>query len=117
MFFQFLEAMLSLDLGWFTWLVEANVLWIFIFALVMVFFQARKKNNVYYLVMLILMLYAIVEFVHFIGWHIPEMLQLPLFIANVGIVAFGDNKTVSKYNGVLGLAVFWILLIIFQFFL
>ncbi|MDP6670481.1 MAG: hypothetical protein QGI60_01545 [archaeon] len=97
--------------------MEANVLWIFIFTTVMVFFQARKKNRLYALVILILMLYAIVEFVHFIGWHIPEMLQLPLFIANVAIVTFEDNKTVNKHKGVLGPAVFWVLLVIFQFFL
>ena len=117
LFMDLLNAVLNLDLGWFTWLAEANFLWIFIFAVVMVFWQARKKNRLYYLVMLILMLYAIVEFVHFIGWQIPAMLQLPVFVANAVIVAFDDNKTVSKHKGIFTLAAFWILLVIFQFFL
>lgn len=116
-FLDLINAVLNLDLGWFVWLAEANILWIFLFAVVMVFFQAREKNRVFYVIMLILMLYAAVEFVHFIGWHIPGTLQIPLFIANVAIVAFSDNKTVSKHRGILGLAAFWILLVVFQFFL
>ncbi len=116
-FLDTINAVLNLDLGWFVWLVEANLLWVFLFALVMVFFQARKKNRVFYLVMLVLMLYAAVEFIHFIGWHLPPMLQFPLIAVNIAIIAFEDHETISKHKSIIGLGVFWILLVIFQFFL
>ncbi len=106
LFLDTLTAALTLDLGFFHWLFVSNFLWIFIFLMVMVFFQARTKGRVFHMVVLILMLYAFVDVMELVGWHIPAIMQFPMIAGNIALFAFDDCKIINN-NKWLGLALFW----------
>jgi hypothetical protein len=116
LFLDVLNAALSLDIGYFSWLVASNIHWIFIFATIMVFFQHRKKHQLFYLLVFILMLYSVVDFAHIMGWHFPAVLQIHIVVLQIVIAACTNYKIIKKHEGILGLGGFWAIWIILSLF-
>lgn len=114
LFLDVLNAVLTLDVGYFAWLVVSNVFWIFTFAAVMVLFQRRKKHQLFYVFTMILLIYAIVDFMELLGWHIPPLMQIPTIVMFVGITAFDDFALIKKYGAKITLGGFWALIIFFN---
>ncbi len=114
LFLDTLNAALSLNIGFFVWLFTANIVWLFMFLMVMTFFQNRKTHRIYHLVVLIIMLYAFTDFMGILRWHIPPIMQFPLIAGNIAIFAFEDYDCIKSHRGVFGLGLFWVLFVIFN---
>ena len=103
-----LEAVFSLNFGYFIWLFSNNLHWLFIFATVMVFFQGREKHRIFYVTALILMFYGTVDMADMLEWHFPPILLFLIMLTNIVVVAFANYGVIDKYNGWIGIGAFWV---------
>jgi len=114
MFLQTLNAVLTLDIAFFERLVMGNLLWVGIFAAVMVLFLAVKKDGYLHLFTLIIMLYAFENLQQLLGWKVSGMMQFSMIAGNIAIFAWTDNETVSKNESILCFGLFWALWLVFN---
>jgi hypothetical protein len=69
MLFDFLNALLSLDIGWFIWMLKANIIYLFAFSAICFFFWEKNMRKVPVAVLLfIIVAWSWVTFAMISGW-------------------------------------------------
>jgi len=69
MFFDFLNHLINLDLGWFIWLFTANIFWLFAFGVLCFFFwEGHIKKTILAVVLISIVAWTWVDFELMSGW-------------------------------------------------
>ena len=120
MFFDFLNAMLSLDFAWFVWLVQANVFFIFAFTAICFFFwNGETKKTIVGLFLLSVVAWTWVDFEMISGWvlFVGGFLAV-YYITKVAVMTFAEDVPSLRNKLVIVSEVqFLVLVIIYNLFM
>jgi len=117
-FFEALQALLSLDSGFFASIVSTNILWVFIWFAV-VFFLFDGKRTVYFFVLFSVLFWAFFDFALLTGLTFVTATFLLLnYLSKLAVIAWAENTPSLKNNIVfVSEFVFFSLLLFYTFFL
>ncbi|MAG21877.1 MAG: hypothetical protein CL943_01045 [Candidatus Diapherotrites archaeon] len=93
MFFDFVNAVINLDFGWFVWLVSANIFWLFAFiALCFFFWDGKTNKTIAGLFLLSVVAWTWIDFELMSGWilFVGGFLSV-YYITKVAILTFAEN--------------------------
>lgn len=120
MFFQFLEALLSLDLGWFVWLVEHNIIWAFAFFALCFFFwegNLKKAGSAFLLLILVAWIWVDMESISGLTLFVGGFLSV-YYITKVAVLVFAqDHPTLKKHLVLVGEIQFVVVLLAYNIFM
>jgi len=113
MFLEFLGHLLSLDLVWVIQLIFLNLHWAFLFILI-VFIFYEKENKLLYFILLVLCMWASIEFTAQIGFVWATTLFLAAFIiTRMFVIIFAASyPSLEKKLPLVFTVHFWALLIV-----
>ena len=120
MFFQFLEALLSLDLGWFTWLVEHNIVYAFAFFALCFFMwdgNVRKALGATILLSLVAWIWVDMESISGMVIFAGSFLAI-YYITKIAVMAFAEDvPALRKHLVLVGEVQFVVVLLVFNVFM
>jgi len=100
MFFEFVHAVLTLDLNWLAWLLFANLHYLFAFAaLIFILFNGKTKSVLPGFIFFFLLCWAFTDFTDVSGWvfFVGGFLGLN-YIAKIGSLTFAaSDPKLEKY--------------------
>ncbi len=103
MFFQFLEALLSLDLAWFVWIVEHNIIWAFAFFAMCFFFwdgKMKKAGGATLLLIMTAWIWVDMESVSGLILFVGGFLSV-YYITKVAVMTFAEDSPILRKHLVL----------------
>lgn len=103
MFFEFLQAVATLDLNWLAWLLFSNLHYLFLFGVLCFFFWGPSvRKAAIATIILSITAWIWYDFQTFSGWAwaLPVFLGI-YYITKVGVVAFAEDMPQLKKHLVL----------------
>ena len=100
MFFEFVQAVVTLDFNWLLWIFSSNLHYIFAFiAVCFFFFGPSAKKTVVSMVLLFLVLWVWADFELLSGWGIFIASFLSLFyITKIAVLIFCEDVPALRSN-------------------
>jgi len=120
MFFEFLQAVVTLDLNWLAWLFFANFHYLFAFiAVLFIFFDGKTKTIITGFVLFCGLSWAMVDFNMVSGWVLFVGTFLAInYIAKLAILTFAEaDAGLSKHLLVINMVSFFAMWSIYNLFL
>ncbi len=117
-FFEAVQALFSLDWGFFVDIFLNNLLWVFMFAALLYYFM-EGKHLLYYFILVSVLMWAYIDFESITGfvWSAAPFL-LTYYITKLAVLAWAEKSPAMKKNLVLISEVqFLSLLLIYTFFI
>ena len=120
MFFDFLDALLSANVGWFTWLLIHNVFWVFAFlALGFFFWEGNMRKVIPAFFLLGIVAWTWVDFELKSGWvlFVGGFLAV-YYITKIAVLAFAeDTPSLQKRLIIVSELQFLLLVVIYNLFM
>lgn len=115
MFFEFLNAVISLDVNWLAWLFFANLHYLFLFVAVgFFFFGPKMRKAAISALLLAFSAWALVDFQNISGWAILVGGFLAIFyITKIAVLTFAEDVPYLKKHLVLVSELHFVSILIF----
>jgi len=117
-FFEAIQALLSLDISFFVGIAIDNIFWIFAFY-ALIFYFMEGKRTIYFFLLLTVLIFAFIDFesITLIGWSAASFLLI-YYITKLAVLAWAENSPSMKNKLVLISEIQFLgLLIIYTFFM
>ncbi len=120
MFFEFVQAVLTLNVNWLAWLISANWHYFFAFAACCFFFwNGNVKKAIVAFFLLSIVVWAAADFSTVSGWMwaVGGFFAI-YYISKIAVMVFAESvPQLKRYLVVVSVVQFWVLFIIYNMFL